>query len=80
MPRTNLCKREIPHAALAQLIGGTVYTRKTRTDDVAAMLGCSPNTALKRLRDPGTLTVDELTRLARRLEIPIDALRAAIRY
>lgn len=80
MPRTNLCKREVPHARLGQLIAGAAFMRKINTEQLAAAIGKSENTVRARLRAPGELTVSELTRLGRKLEIPIDELRAAIQY
>lgn len=80
MPRTNLCKREVPHARLGQLIAGAAFMRHMNTEQLAAAIGKSENTVRARLRAPGELTVSELTRLGRKLEIPIDELRAAIRY
>lgn len=80
MPRTNLCKREVPHAQLGRLIAGAAAVNGTPVGEVAAILGCSDNTARARLRHPGDLTIEEATLLARGLHIPIEELRAAIRY
>ena len=80
MPRTNLCKREVPHAQLGRLIIGFLGLRHNPAADVAAILGCSENTARARLRYPGDLTVSELISICRGLHIPIEELRAAIRY
>lgn len=80
MPRTNLQTRQPPHAQLGQLIAGAAFMRRMSTADLAAAIGRSENTARTRLKNPGDLTVSELTRLGRTLGIPIDELRAAIRY
>lgn len=80
MPRTKLQTRQPPHAQLGQLIAGTAYMRRMSTADLAAAIGRSENTARTRLKNPGDLTVSELTRLGRKLGIPIDELRAAIQY
>ena len=80
MPRTNLCKREVPHAQIGRLIVGFLGLRPNPAADVAAILDCSENTARARLRYPGDLTVSELISICRGLHIPIDELRAAIRY
>ena len=80
MPRTNLCKREVPYAWLGRLIIGFLGLRHNPTADVAAILRCSENTARARLRNPGDLTVAELMSICRGIGIPIDELRAAIRY
>lgn len=80
MPRTNLCRRETPHAQLGQLLAGRAFMKHMNTETLAAAIGKSENTVRARLRNPGELTVSELTRLGRKLEIPIDELRGAIRY
>lgn len=72
--------RQPPHAELAQLIAGAAYMRKQSTADLCSAIGKSENTVRSRLKNPGELTVDELVRLGRKLEIPIDKLRAAIQY
>ena len=76
MPRTNLCKRETPHSQL----GGAAAVANVNAEAMAAAIGRSENTARSRIRHPGDLTVSELTRLGKALNIPIDELRAAIRY
>lgn len=80
MPKTNLCKREIPHAQLGRLLAGAAVIQKKSSEDVARMIGRCENTARSRMRHPGDLTVNELVRLAKGLEIPIAELRDAIRY
>ena len=80
MPRTNLCKRETPHAQIGRLIIGAIGVRPNPAADAAAILRCSENTARARLRHPGDLTVSELTSLCKGLNIPISDLRDAIRY
>lgn len=80
MPKTKLGSRLPPHAKLGQLLAGTVALRGETAADVAAILDCCENTARSRIRNPGDLTVDELTRLGRKMGIPIADLRDAIRY
>ena len=80
MPRTKLGMRQPPHAELGQLISGAAYMRRATMDDLGAAIGRTPKTARSRLRNPGELTVDELVRLGRKLGIPIEQLREAIRY
>ena len=80
MPRTNLCKREVPHAQLSRLIVGAIGLSPNPAAEAAAILHVSENTARARLRCPGDLTVSELISICRGLHIPIDELRAAIRY
>lgn len=80
MPRTNLCRREKPHAQLGRLLAGAAWDRKIGMEAIGATIGRNRNTASARMHDPGSLTVDELVRLGRKLQIPIEELRAAIRY
>ena len=80
MPKTKLGSRLPPHAELAQLISGAAFLRRATMDDLGAAIGRTPKTARSRLRNPGELTVDELVRLGRKLGIPIEQLRDAIRY
>jgi len=81
VPKTNMCKREVPHAQIGRLLAGAAAMKKgSATEHIAASLGCSMNTARSRIRHPGDLKVSELTRLAKDLEIPIAELREAIRY
>lgn len=80
MPRTKLQTRQPPHAQLGQLIAGAAFMRQMNTEQLAAAIGRSENTVRARLRSLGELTVSELTRLGRKLGIPIDELRAAIHY
>ena len=80
MPRTNLCRRQKPHEQLGRLLAGAAWDRKIGMEELGAAIGRNRNTASARIRDPGSLTVSELVKLGRKLEIPIDELRAAIRY
>lgn len=79
MPYTKL-QRKPKHYELSRLLNGTVKTSETARASLARMMGCSEPTVTRRFKDPGTLTLDELTALGRGLHIPIDDLRAAIRY
>lgn len=48
-------------------------------ENITALIGVSsPTTGRARINNPETLTVGELRRLARRADIPIDEIRAAI--
>jgi|GEM_PF-2402274 len=82
MPYTRLQKanERKKHYALGLLIIGTVKVTNRERRELAKMMGCSESTVWRRLSEPGTLTVDELTALGRGLHIPIEELRAAIRY
>ena len=80
MPRTNLCKREIPHQRVGALIAGAAFTAELTQNDLGAAIGVTPKTLRARLRNPGDLTLSEYTALCRKLHIPIVDARAAIRY
>lgn len=80
MPKTKLQTRLPPQARLGALINGTLVLQKFGAGDVASWLGCSEPTARSRLRNPGELTVAELTRIGKCAGIPIDELRGAISY
>lgn len=80
MPRTKLQMRQPPHAQLGRLLAGAAFMRKMTAADLCGSIGKSENTMRSRMKNPGELTVDELVRLGRKLGIPIDELRAAIRY
>lgn len=79
MPTTRL-QRKPKHFELSVLITGTVKTNETDRASLARMMGCSEPTVTRRFKDLGSLTLDELIALGRGLHIPIDDLRAAIRY
>ena len=78
MPRTKLDKKK--HDALAVLITGHVYKDGGGLKEGAKMLGCDTSTLCRRLSKPGNFTIDELLALARGYHIPIEDLRAAIRF
>ena len=78
MPK--LRQREVPHAQLGLLLAGAAVVQDVGAEEIGVMIGCCGKTARSRLRNPGELTVSELTRLGKRLGIPIEELRAAIRY
>lgn len=81
MPRTNLCKREEPHARAGALIAGAAVQQNRSIESLAPDMGCkSGSTARNRIRHPGKLTLSEYTALCRALHIPIEDARAAIRY
>ena len=45
-----------------------------------ALIGCCRQTAANRLQNIGGMTINDLLALGRGLDIPIDTLRAAIKY
>lgn len=80
MPAVKWIRRDLEHEELGCLIAGTVALRGYGAAKVAAILGTSENTARARIKNPGSLTVDEMTKLGRGLGIPIEKLRDAIQY
>jgi len=80
VPRTILDKRRLPHEKLVKLIWGELGPRGYTPVELAEIMGVTPNTARKRMREPGDFTLDELLKICRGLDIPLDALRAAITY
>ena len=76
MPR--LREERPAHFRLLVLINGTINTLGKSTEDLARIWNCSNPTALKRLREPGTITIDQLLQLSRGLGIPLDEIRNAI--
>lgn len=79
MPKTKL-QRDPPHRAMRILLEGWRQTSGKERPELARMMGCSMQTVSRRFKNPGDLTLDELTALGRGLHIPIEDLRAAIRY
>ena len=80
MPRTNLCRREVPHARIGALIAGAAFTENVTLDALSASIGKTPKTLRARLKNPGELTLSEYVALCRKLHIPIADARDAIRY
>ena len=80
MPRTNLCKREVPHARAGTLIAGAALQQRRSIGSLGPAIGVSENTIRARIKAPGNLTLNEYTALCRELHIPIEDARAAIRY
>ena len=67
------------HNELAALVWGTASVQGIGTEKMAEILGISKPTVLEIKRRPEH-HFDAILRLARYLQIPIDDLRAAIRY
>ena len=76
MPRVKATRPK--HERLQVLLQGYVAATGSSTERVARIWGCSTTTALKRLRDPGCITVDQLLVLGTGLGIPIEEIRYAI--
>lgn len=80
MPKTKLGNRTPPHAKLGMLLNGACTFAGLNAIAVGKIIGRCEDTALDRLRHPGDLTVDELMKLGKAADIPIDDLRAALQY
>lgn len=78
MPRTKLDKKK--NEALSVLVNGYIYMNNGTAKEAAERLQRDYRTLCRRLENPGNFTIDELLDLGRKLHIPIDELRAAIRY
>lgn len=77
MPRTRLDKKADP---LEVLLRGHLTAGGSTFREASEKLGMNHVTLSRRLMDVQTLTLSELLTIGRRYHIPIDDLRAAIRY
>ena len=80
MPRTRMDASNEKHAGLKTLLWGNIKRDNAVLQDGAAKLGMSPSTLSRRCKDPGTMTVDELLNFGRKFHVPIEDLRATLRY
>lgn len=55
-----------------------LYSKRMDGPKLAKALGCSPPTALKKLRNPECLTIGDLRKINRCIHIPIEKIREAI--
>ena len=78
MPRTRLDNKK--NDALGVLVNGYVYKAGGSLADGAEKTGLSRATLCRRLAEPGDFTIDELLNFCRKYHVPIEDLRAAIRY
>lgn len=79
MPRVKLAQpKKPPFEKLLQLLYGAMGIYGYKAEQLAPIMGCSPNTARRRLENPGEFTLKELGKISAGLNIPIDELRAAI--
>lgn len=78
MPRTRLDKKK--NEALAVMVNGYVHKDSGTIRDACDKMQKEYRTMCRRLADPGTFTIDELLTFGRKYNVPIDELRAAIRY
>lgn len=68
-----------PHAKLCALIAGYREEAGVEWQAVAEMAGFSRSTLHVRRHKPETFTLDELSRIRRGLNIPLEEMREAIR-
>lgn len=68
-------KERLPFESVTELIRGKGYT----SPKLAKVLGCSPNTAMKKLRNPHLITLEDIGKLHRGAHISMDELRGAIK-
>ena len=79
MPRVNL-GRNTANEKLIALIWGAAAVHGLTTEQLGDRAHISRTTVARRKAKPEDLTVGELRSLGRALGIPIEELRAAIRY
>lgn len=79
MPRTNL-GRNIANEKIVALIWGAAAVNGLNNEQLSARVKLSPATLHRRRTSPEDFTLGELRRIGRALNIPVEELRAAIRY
>lgn len=75
MPK--LRKRTSRYNQLQTLLYGQIRVQGVKPE---TLIGCCRQTAANRLQNIGGMTINDLLALGRGLDIPIDTLRAAIKY
>lgn len=65
-------RREPDFIKVTRLIKGYATAPK-----VAEMIGCSANTARKKMKEPKLFTLGELNQICRRAHIPVEEMRQA---
>lgn len=79
MPRiTYLDTKNPTEDKIVTLLYGAMETEGVQKQDVAAALGMTTATLLRRKKNPLDFTLGELQKACRKLHIPIEDLRAAI--
>ncbi len=79
MPRT-IFEKKSKYDKLLVLIRGNIDVSKKSQKEIAAMIDCHENTLLARFRHPEEFKIDELLRIGRGLNIPIEEIRQCIQY
>lgn len=79
MPRVNLGKKP-DDEALVSLLWGRQAAMGMSIGTMAEKAGMTPQTLRARKKNPQEFSLAELKKLGRALQVPIEDLRAAIRY
>ena len=80
MPKTVFDKPKSKYEKLLILIQGTAKVKGKSNPEIASMAGLAESTIYTRFRKPETFSLDELSRIGRGLNIPIEELRQCIKY
>ena len=67
-------------SSLARLLWGQMAVNDVSLGDVAQKMNMGVNTLRRRKEDPESITVGELLKMGKLLNIPIEDLRQSIRY
>lgn len=78
MPRVKPLGANPTEQKIVALLYGAMETEGVQKQDVAAAMGITTATLLRRKKNPLDFTVRELQKACRALHIPIDDLRSAI--
>lgn len=78
MPRVKPLGANPTEQKIVALLYGAMETEGVQKQDVAAALGMTTRTLLRRKKNPLDFTLGELQKACRKLHIPIDDLRSAI--
>lgn len=78
MPRVKPLGVNPTEQKIVALLYGAMETEGVQKQDVAAAMGMTTATLLRRKKNPLDFTVRELQKACRTLHIPIDDLRSAI--
>lgn len=78
MPRVKPLGVNPTEQKIVALLYGAMETEGVQKQDVAAAMGITTATLLRRKKNPLDFTVRELQKACRALHIPIDDLRSAI--
>ena len=80
MTRSRYDQKTKRYQKLIVLIWGTVSAKDITIERLATAIGVSDSTIYSRKRNPGDFSIEELCRIGRHLNIPIEELRQCITY